>query len=69
METYAIVRESDGLVINTIVATSAYQPPAGHIVVAMSPTLYGGPGWFWTGSAFVDPNPAPPDLGDASGGN
>lgn len=71
MGNYAVIRELDGMVINTIVASSEYQPPAGHIAVLMTENNYGGPGWTWTGSTFIDPSPAILDspVGDASGGD
>lgn len=58
MPNYAVVQQSDGLVINIIVAGEGDSPPAGYSFI---PAGHCSPGWVWDGQQFYDPNP-PPEI-------
>lgn len=54
MPKYAVVQQSDGLVVNIIVADEGDSPPVGCSFI---PAEYCSPGWIWDGQQFYDPNP------------
>lgn len=56
MPAYAVVQQSDGLVVNVIVANEGDIAPDGHSLI---PAGYCSPGWIWDGQQFYDPNPPP----------
>ena len=58
MARIALIRKSDGLVVNVIVCDNDYVPPIDHILVDAE--LSGGTGDTWNGTVFVAPSPVPP---------
>ena len=60
MPRYNVIRDSDGLVVNTVMLalSSGWSPPEGHSV-RLAP-VNGSPGDTWNGSRYV-PAPVAPD--------
>lgn len=54
----AVVRSSDNMVINTIIALPTDPAPEGCYLVEMSENSYGGIGWTWDGTYFIAPEEA-----------
>ena len=55
----ALIRKSDGLVVNVILADESYVPPDGVDVVSAESA--GSPGDRWDGVKFIPPAPTPPN--------
>lgn len=58
MPKYAVVQQSDGLVVNVILAGDGDTAPDGHSFISVERC---SPGWIWDGQQFYDPNP-PPEI-------
>lgn len=58
----AVVQLLDGLVINIIVAMPSNEPQISCELIEIASGEPCNIGWYWTGSAFIDPFPPSPDV-------
>jgi hypothetical protein len=56
----AVCQLTDGLVVNIIIAAPSDPAQDGCQLIEVMNDQPGDIGWYWDGSAFIDPNPPPP---------
>lgn len=59
MSNCAVVRSSDNVVENKIVAEPTDLAPVGTYLVLIPDGVMCDIGWIWNGTDFIDPNPSP----------
>jgi hypothetical protein len=57
MANCAVVRDTDNIVVNKIVANPDNLPPEGTYLVLIQDGVMCDIGWLWDGVTFIDPNP------------
>lgn len=58
------VIDTNGVVVNIIMAEPSDLAPLGCFLVAIPDAAFCDIGWVWDGTAFVNPNPPQPDSTD-----
>jgi hypothetical protein len=53
----AVVNETDGVVVNIIVAEPSDLAPLNCVLIGIPDDVFCDIGWKWDGVVFVDPNP------------
>lgn len=61
MSNCAVVRNTDNIVVNKIVAEPTDLPPDGTYLVLIEDGVACDIGWVWNGVVFVDPNAPQPE--------